>query len=418
MKKSNANGTGRARQRLAGSVHGHPARNVSHGTFSVTTGTIGHEACGDSSPSSSANGTVLLLPPPSWVVHDSDSLAAYMDTPQDATQGRWSAAQHVGVKRAIFLRSFRFAHRQLGAAGASPHLQALSQMANSGNVMRSVLCFAVPCCTPTPGEASLVAAACEQLDGAAVVARWLNRGVSPDFLHANCPLIWRAASKSRVATVSLLVISGVNVDQARTDNGRTPLYVAAGRGHDAVVEVLIAAGADVDEAETTTGSTPLLIAASRSHLAVVSQLVAAGADVSKATVSVGATPLYVAAQQGHVAVAKMLLETHSHIKCDVVNKARKDIGATPLYIAAEMGHGVMVEVLLARGADVDAARTDIDASPLFIAASKGHVGIVQTLLKHGADKSIRGWQNKTPLDAAQGNSHYVVVSLLLAEVEL
>ena len=67
---------------------------------------------------------------PAWDVQCSAALAAYIATPRDATHGVWSAMQHVGVKRAIFLRSFRFAQRHLGAAGASPHLRALSEVAN------------------------------------------------------------------------------------------------------------------------------------------------------------------------------------------------------------------------------------------------------------------------------------------------
>jgi hypothetical protein len=34
------------------------------------------------------------------------------------------------------------------------------------------------------------------------------------------------------------------------------------------------------------------------------------------------------------------------------------------------------------------------------------------LLQHGADKSIRGFQNKTPLEAVQRNNHAAIVALL------
>ena len=36
----------------------------------------------------------------------SAALAVYIATPHDATHGMWSAAQHISVLRAIFLRSF------------------------------------------------------------------------------------------------------------------------------------------------------------------------------------------------------------------------------------------------------------------------------------------------------------------------
>ena len=47
--------------------------------------------------------------------------------------------------------------------------------------------------------------------------------------------------------------------------GATSLYVAAHKGHVAVIEKLIAAGADVDKARTDDGSTPLFIAAQNDH---------------------------------------------------------------------------------------------------------------------------------------------------------
>ena len=58
-----------------------------------------------------------------------------------------------------------------------------------------------------------------------------------------------------------LIAAGADVNKARTDDGSTPLLMAAENGHTSTVEKLIAAGADVDKATTTDGVTPLLIAA-------------------------------------------------------------------------------------------------------------------------------------------------------------
>jgi len=51
-------------------------------------------------------------------------------------------------------------------------------------------------------------------------------------------------------------------------------------------------------------------------------------------------------------------------------------------------------------------------TPLYMAAQNGHIAIVSKLLQHGADKSIRGWQNETPLEAAQRQNRAVIVALL------
>ena len=107
----------------------------------------------------------------SWYVQCNAALAGYIATPHDATHGMWSAAQHVSVMRALFLRSFRLAQRHVGAAGASPHLQALSQVANSGNVMRAVMRFAAAHCTPVRAERRAVCRMCGTSDDTSGLAR-------------------------------------------------------------------------------------------------------------------------------------------------------------------------------------------------------------------------------------------------------
>jgi ankyrin repeat protein len=94
------------------------------------------------------------------------------------------------------------------------------------------------------------------------------------------------------------------VNQRMTDNGATPLLVAAQKGHLAVVKFLVEEGkASVDQA-TNDDATPLFIAAQEGHLDVVKYLVEEGkANVNQSRIS-GATPLFIAAQNGHLCVVK------------------------------------------------------------------------------------------------------------------
>jgi ankyrin repeat protein len=62
---------------------------------------------------------------------------------------------------------------------------------------------------------------------------------------------------------------------------------------------------------------------------------------------------------------------------------------------------------------VDKANTD-GTTALYFAANEGHTAIVAMLLKSGADKSIRGWVDETPLEAALDKGHAAIVALLRA----
>ena len=57
----------------------------------------------------------------------------------------------------------------------------------------------------------------------------------------------------------------------------TPLCIAAQRGHLEVVRVLVESGANKDQGKTDDGATPLFVAAHEGHLEVVRFLVEAGA---------------------------------------------------------------------------------------------------------------------------------------------
>ena len=63
--------------------------------------------------------------------------------------------------------------------------------------------------------------------------------------------------------------SGANKDQGTTDDGATPLYIAAQNGHLEVVRFLVESGANKDQGTTDDGTTSLYIAAHEGHLEVV-----------------------------------------------------------------------------------------------------------------------------------------------------
>jgi ankyrin repeat protein len=218
-----------------------------------------------------------------------------------------------------------------------------------------------------------------------------------------------ASENGNKEEVEFLIKNGDNVNQATTDNGRTPLYIASEYGHQAVVEVLIANGAKVDQATTDNGQTPLYIASSEGHKEIVEVLLAKGAIVNQATTYDGQTPLFTASLEGHTEVVEVLLAKGAN-----VDQATTDNGQTPLYIASNNRHKEVVEVLLAKGANVDQATTDNGQTPLYIASSEGHKEIVEVLLAKGAIVNQATTDNgQTPLYIASENGHQAVVEVLI-----
>ena len=84
-----------------------------------------------------------------------------------------------------------------------------------------------------------------------------------------------------MAVVRYLVKQGADKEKVSND-GRTPLFLAALKNRLEIVRYLVEQGADKDKAMDG-NKTPLLVAAERGYMAVVRYLVEQGADMEKAT---------------------------------------------------------------------------------------------------------------------------------------
>ena len=79
----------------------------------------------------------------------------------------------------------------------------------------------------------------------------------------------------------LLLKAGADVNKASTDNGVTPLLIAAEEGHEAIVRLLLDAGANFNTA-LNNGTTPLDIAQREGHTEIVTLLTNASVDAKNA----------------------------------------------------------------------------------------------------------------------------------------
>lgn len=217
----------------------------------------------------------------------------------------------------------------------------------------------------------------------------LKAGAAPNARNERqaSALHWAVADPAKV---KLLISAGVDLN-AKTSEGRTPLFLAAMQPEGtAVAQVLLEAGADPN-ARTLTGVTPL-VPATGSSIATVRALLAKGADPD-ARSATGATPLMAAAFESTEAVALLVARG-----ADV--NARTKRGETALANAANRGNLNSAKLLLDKGADVNAS-DDRGYTPLMHAAycDNAPVELIRLLLAKGADVSVKG-EGETALSLA------------------
>src|SRR6266567_142756 len=203
----------------------------------------------------------------------------------------------------------------------------------------------------------------------------------------------------------------------------TPLHLVAESGFTSVAELLLAKGADVN-ARSNQGRTPLHLAAAKGdyRLADVASLLRSRAEVN-ARNSYGATPLVVALagddKKECVKVVEQLLAKAADVN------ARDENGSFPLYLAVQRRSEELVRLILAHKPDLEIPTREggrspaVDYTPLQKAVSLGEAAIAALLLESGANPNVLGTQygqyyEQTPLLWAVQNVHKKMVEVLLA----
>ena len=221
------------------------------------------------------------------------------------------------------------------------------------------------------------------------IAKELVRaGADVNHMVNDLTLLMSAALMAKPDIVHLLISSGANIDQKRSD-GCTAFMAAAELPYNIndpkallvvdkddipkrseVIRAILAAKGNIN-AKNNEGMTALFFASRSAHQNAVELLISAGADLNSKT-NKGMTPLIGAAINGHNGVVKSLQKSGADLNAADAN------GFTALMYAAAFGHEVVARVLIEAGADRNVSINNT-ITALALATQKGHAGIINML---------------------------------------
>ncbi|PYP20720.1 MAG: hypothetical protein DMD54_00320 [Gemmatimonadetes bacterium] len=223
--------------------------------------------------------------------------------------------------------------------------------------------------------------------GANVDQRWATDGSTALYAILN----WSRTPDG----VLWLLGHGADPNAVFSENGETPLHVAARAWDVPVVEAMVARGADI-ERKRTDGRTPYAVAELNGNRAVVDWLLAHGASPDLLDVD----RLVAACSLGDRATAEALLARNPGLKSEIT-----DDHYNAFHQAAERNDVGALEVMLTAGFDPNRPDGSIGKTALHSAAMEGWLDAVRVLLAHGASVHVRDREfNGPPLIwAAEGS---------------
>ncbi|OWF48478.1 Transient receptor potential cation channel subfamily A member 1 [Mizuhopecten yessoensis] len=161
---------------------------------------------------------------------------------------------------------------------------------------------------------------------------------------------------------------------ARDQNGKTPLHIAAEYSNSKVIDILMQASQTELNDMDSDGKTPIMIAAETGNYNTAQALLYHGADLSMKDEEYR-TATMLATAAGHTKLVRLLLENYAEI-----NHSDK-VKNTPLHIAAYHGHADTAKLLLSRNAKVT-CRNSYGKTPLDAAIENKYTDVVIEMLKH------------------------------------
>ncbi|WAR23175.1 ANK3-like protein [Mya arenaria] len=220
-----------------------------------------------------------------------------------------------------------------------------------------------------------------------------------------------AAKENKLVIVERLLELGVNVND-RAKDGRTALHYAAAYAKDDIVKVLLNKKADTTITGGPKDELALHQACARTSGAVpVVQLLvrAPGKDQRLVTDKLGAAALFLAAEVGNLAVCRELLASNPEQQLAM---KRKDNGDTALHVACRRRDMELARLIVESGANVDLKNND-GQSPLHISAFEGDEAMLKYLLLNRASPYLADKLERSPVHLAAERGHTHIVDMLL-----
>jgi ankyrin repeat protein len=210
------------------------------------------------------------------------------------------------------------------------------------------------------------------------------------------------------ATELLRPTSGLDVNEARTANGKTPLMLAAENGHIELVNRLLNHGADV-RLKDVFGWTALFYAVSGmyAHLELIQLLLQAGSNIN-ALSEKQYSPLHTAIQSPYAKqeCIHLLLESGADLN------AKNNKGQTPLILATEKGREDLVDLLL-QYEDVQLDEINTEGRTAFmLSVIYGRLSIARKLMARKVNLQHQDLMGHTALKYAEEYNQKEIAKLI------